>query len=526
MSKLRSIFAFLTTRPWLGYLVVFSFTLVLYGALQAHPSFKDPDSFYHAGLAVMTAKSGPVTDFVWLPFTILADSFADHHFLYHAALAPFIWLFGALAGLKVAAALFGALAVTAFYLAARTLRLRPGLPLVFALILATSMNFMFRMNLAKAASLSVLLLMLALAALARRQWWALFALGFIYVWTHGSWPLLAFVSLVFAAVELLRTRKWTAPACIMFAPLLGLVFGLVFNPFFPQNLSFYWHQTVHAALFTYGGIVNVGIEWNPYTPLTMFKANGAVFVALGITAATALGALLWRKETLRRRTHAKLFDRRSMLLALMIIAAVFCVMTLKSQRHIEYFMPLGLLFGAAGLDYLSRRYDLRKLGQLSLGGRSWFVPGLVAFVVLVFAVLAVRDTVLVMRSFHDNDTTYSWGQFESAAAWMHQHLPDGAVIFHGSWAEFPPLFYRAPEFRYVAGLDPTFLYLKDPARFVLWRETVEGRVRDVSEVVEFYDSKYVLVHNEQQNLADAVRADGDFLLVYEDGEVEIYMLFP
>ncbi len=521
MGKIRVILALLATRSLYGFLVVFMFTALLYGATQTHPSFSDPDSFYHAGMAARMSEYGTVLDFPWLPFTTLADSFADHHYLYHLLLLPFVWAFGWLVGIKIAAAVLGALAVGLFYLAGRTLRVRGELMLAMSVLLATSMNFMFRMNLAKAASLSVALLMLAVIALARRNWWWLFAIGFLYIWSHGSWPLLGLVAFMFAGSELHNTRQLREPIKMLSAVVLGLSAGLIINPYFPQNLEFYWYQTIHAAVINYADIINVGMEWRGYQPALLIPQNGAPLIIIMICGAIALAAVLWKEQVICRKTVSKDF-----LTALGFIAAVLLVMAIRSKRHIEYFVPFGMLFAAVWFGYLNRQYDLRKLWRLSFGksARPIFVAA--AFIGILFPVLAIRDAYIIYNRFHDPNHAFMWRQHQVAAEWMANHIPDGSVIYHGNWSDFPALFYYSPQFRYIAGLDPTFLYLKDPAMFVAWREASEGRAHDFSEVVESYESKYVYVVEGQENLEGAVTADGDFRLVYKDDEVKIYMLFP
>jgi len=521
MSKLRVILAFFATRTFYGFLVVFTFTALLYGVAQTHPSFTDPDSFYHAGMAARMSEQGTVLEFPWLPFTTLADSFADHHYLYHLLLLPFVWLFGPLVGTKVAAATLGAFAVAMFYLAGRALRVRGELMLALSVLLATSMNFMFRMNLAKAASLSVALLMLAVIALARRKWWQLFIIGFLYIWAHGSWPLLGFIVLVFAGVELYNTRKLGEPLRMLLMTVLGLLAGLIINPYFPQNLEFYWYQTIHAAVINYVDVINVGMEWQGYDPALLIPQNGAPLIIITVCGAVALAAALWSEKIIRRKKV-----QTNWLAALAVIAAVFLVMAIRSQRHIEYFVPFGVLLAAVWFEYLRRQFNLRKLWLLSFGEGAWPIYGAAIFFGLVFPVLAIRDAYTISDRFHDPRHTFSWHQHRAATDWMKNHLPESAVIFHGSWADFPALFYHAPQFRYVAGLDPTFLYIKNPAMFVAWREASQGRVRDISEVVGFYESKYVYVVDGQENLEAAVAADRDFRLVYKDDEAKIYMLFP
>ena len=104
---------FFKKHPWLSEAAVFAIMLILYLPLQiGSQAFADPDSFYHMKMAELIAAHGPIRDFIWLPYTTLAQFFfADQHFLYHVSLIPFIKIFGPLAGMKLATAIMSAFAI-------------------------------------------------------------------------------------------------------------------------------------------------------------------------------------------------------------------------------------------------------------------------------------------------------------------------------------------------------------------------------------------------------------------------------
>lgn len=529
MGKVREILLKIRTRPEICCTAFFIVVLIMYGAVQAHPSFKDPDSFYHARIAVMTLDQGAVTDFPWLPFTTLADWFADHHFLYHLLLAPFIWLFGPLVGLKAAAAFFGAVAVSTFYFVLYRLRVHWAICLSFSLLLATSMDFMFRMNLAKAASLSVILLLLGTLFVIRGKPLKLFFLSFIYVWTHGSWPLIIAVALAYAVLRVLILRDWRNSLLLPLAAILGSFTGLVANPFFPDNLIFYWYQTVHAALLNYGQVINVGVEWHSYNLPLLVPQNAAPVVMLCTVAALALFVKIWSDDKDLRKKGEQLMNTRSWQAKIIltgVLTGFFLLMAVRSQRHIEYFVPFAFLFSALWLDYLRRHYDLKRLVSLSFSGNLFYAKFVGVVLALFFLAFSIRDSVMVFDSFHSEEPDHGWDKFEKVSDWMNGHLPAGSIVYHGCWADFPPLFYHAPQFEYIAGLDPTFLYLKDPAMFVEWRAVSLGRVHDVSGVMRSYGSKYILVSSAQDSLEEAVESDRDLRLVYQDEGVKLFTIFP
>src|SRR5882672_11908555 len=93
--------------------------------------------------------------FTWLPLTTLNSShYADQHFLYHILLIPFTWFGDLRLGAKLAAALFGTVAVLSLYWL--ILRYRIRYPLLWLLaLLGCSWLFYARLNMTKAQSISI-----------------------------------------------------------------------------------------------------------------------------------------------------------------------------------------------------------------------------------------------------------------------------------------------------------------------------------------------------------------------------------
>ncbi len=521
-------------RPWLGYVLVFSLTLAIYGLTQAYPSMRDPDSFYHAKMAVLTMEQGPVRDFPWLPFTVLADDFADHQFLYHVLLIPFISIWGPLAGVKAAAALFGAFAVLAIYWLMRVMDVR--FPAVFALLLATTDNFMFRMNLAKTSSLSVIILTLGIIAMLKRRPWMLAPLSFVYVWMYAGWPLLpvlAAVFLVSAYVVRFVGRKWggrfVAPGDgftvvglkSVGATAVGSLAGLMVNPFFPSNIRFYLAQIGHIALINYREVIDVGVEWYPYGFADLVGQNGLLFYVFVAAVALAICAVVWSKEA---GSRLRPFDRRegTALVMMAALASVFLVLTLKSCRHVEYFMPFMMLLNAALFSAVLTRTDFRRLWD-AIFGRFVLLPKLLAVLFFIFVpLLAVRDMNAVID---DHGRGIPWNRFKGVTDWMDGRVPDGATVFHTNWGDFPELFYYADGYRYISGLDPTFMYLRDKETYAVYRDVKDGVYGDrTGQIVrDAFGADHLLIRNGlDDKLEGALDSDPTMERVYEDDVLILY----
>lgn len=135
--------------------------------------------------------------------------------------------------------------------------------------------------------------------------------------------------------------------------------------------------------------------------------------------------------------------------------------------------------------------------------------------------IAGRD---VMGQVRDLKNGYPLTSYEKVGNWMTQHTPVGSRIVHSDWDEFPPLFYYNSHNTYIAGLDPTFLYIADKNIYWTWANLTLGRFSgDVYQAVtETLQSKYVLVSQGHEAMRSLVVTDGRFHEIYRDAEVTVY----
>lgn len=520
----------LAKHPAISLAVLFGCSFFLFLSFQLIPNIPDPDSFYHIRLAELIRDQGVVRDFPWLgDFTVLGSVYADQHFLYHVFLIPFITWLPPFVGAKLATALLASGAVLAVYLLYRELGLR--WRWLWMSILLVTNPFTFRMGLIKAPSLSILFLFLGMLFLVKRNVWGLLALSAVYVWTYGGFPVLVGIvgiyALVSAAASWMRGAKrrisarrrlehlWKNEVRLVIACVGGIVIGLIFNPFFPKNVQFYWIQTVKIALVNYQSEVAVGGEWYPYDFMELV-AN-TVFVSIAAVIAIILFFVFVRKQ----RTHT---------IALGIIAMIFFGLTLKSRRYVEYEVPLMLTFAASAITDALRGLHLRPYVLLA---KEFFwrrvVLGMLVVMYLAIAVptIIARDVATERKSFEGGQTVTT---FSAAMSWLrayHQtNHPEEPmpIVFHSDWDEFPILFYYNSNARYIAGLDPTFMYLKDPQKTKEWAEITTGSYRgDVFHALQNdFRASYVFVATDHEAMAKLIRQYPQFVLRYEDDEALIF----
>ncbi|MBI2985022.1 MAG: hypothetical protein HYY50_05370 [Candidatus Kerfeldbacteria bacterium] len=521
---------------WLSYLFVFVVTFAFFLALQASPIFADPDSFYHAKMAILIRDQGAIHDFSWLGLTVLGAQYTDQHFLYHVALIPFVTWLPPLIGIKLATVFFGALLATVVYWLMRQHGVRWAL--AFVLILVLTRPFAFRISLAKAPSTSLVFLFIGLGWAWQYHLRRLFGLAFTYVWYYGGFPLLTVGTAIYAGVSTLHNRfisrinphRWTQKILalvsrhsrthrvkrlnlrLIMTVIGGTLAGLVINPYFPVNFPFYSHQLISIGVINFRDVIGVGGEWYPY------GFNDLV----GNTALTSLVVLLALAGVLVRfRAQTK------QALTLGLLAAFFFVLTLKSRRYVEYYVPTALLFAAYSLtDTLKGRFGHLVGSELYYFWRQrWWGRALISFVVTLGLVglgyLGGRDA---YGNWQDLRQGFRASQYVAAANWLANHTPAGSRVVHSDWDEFPLLFYHNSHNTYIAGLDPTFLYQADHQRYWTWVDITLGKYRgDLYEAVTMkLASAYVFIAGDHQGMEDLVRQDGRFILRYRDDEAAIY----
>lgn len=511
---------------------VFILTLCFFLFLQAKPMFPDPDSFYHMKVAQLISQQGVLETFPWLTFTPLAEHYTDQHFLYHVLLIPFVHLPNPFLGAKLATALINA-ALFAL-LAAFLIRFHVKFWCVPVAVLLATNPFLFRINLVKAPGLSIILLLIGLWLLFRRRVVPLAILGFLYVWTYGGFVLLAVFAGLYALVgtswdwahhrALYQTYRRFIPASwhwktltrhpgllALLAVVLGILAGLLINPFFPQNLFFYWQQLVQIGIVNFQHVINVGGEWRPYGFIELL-AN-TVFVSIGVVTATAFFFVRHRKMSAETWT-------------LFLLAAFFFGITLKSRRYVELYVPFATLYAAFAWRDAFAGEQWRELWQtIRKTFHKHIVVGtlMVVYALATSSVIITRDTIQLNNDLKGGfSTTY----LANASQWLAAHAPKNSIIVHSDWDEFPILFYHNSEDRYIVGLDPTFMYNKDRWLYQRWADLSSGKISDNAEQVITQDlhSSYVLVASDHDAFNRVMQQLPGAVQVYKDEDATIYKM--
>ena len=95
-------------------------------------------------------------------------------------------------------------------------------------------------------------------------------------------------------------------------------------------------------------------------------------------------------------------------------------------------------------------------------------------------------------------------------------------MFNTDWDDFPRLFYYDPSHSYITGLDPTYLYDKDPALSKLYDRITLGKEEDPGPLIrDRFGARYVFTDNQHEDFFDNAQASGWFQVVYEDKDCTV-----
>ena len=460
--------------------------------------------------------------FPWLPLTTLnPKDYVDHHLLFHIVQIPFAVSSDPRLGAKIASALFGSLAVLSCYWLLLHYRVRYALVWLIAL-LACSAPFLFRMNMAKAPPLAIIYVVIAIHLFFKRKHWPLLPVALVFTWTYDLFVLLVMATVFWVtAVAIAEKRFEWRPLVFV---LIGCVAGLIINPYFPHNLQLLWeHMSIKLTASDFD--TKVGSEWYPYDSWE-FLGNSAV-----ACIAMLVGYIAF-EPTERRRAHHSIF--------FLLFATALMIMTMRWKRIAEYWPPFAILFAGFTLKpwlegfrpYLTRLpadvleelkpfldREVMPAPEEDTSWRSVFNTIGVVVVALALTVFLVFNFFATVREIKQSEPH---DHYRAGIEWLRTHVPPGQIVFNTDWDDFPRLFYYDSSHYYVSGLDPSYLFDKDPDLSRLYDRITLGKEEDPGPLIrERFGARYVFSDNTHHDFFEHARLSGWFDIVYEDTECTI-----
>jgi hypothetical protein len=486
----------------------------------------DFDGYYHIKWSRMLWESlrhrNFPPQFIWLPLTTLDPKhYVDHHLLFHFFQMPFTWFGDLRLGAKISATIFASVAVFSCYWLLVRYRIRYSLIWLLAL-LACSAPFLYRLNMAKAPPFAIIYLVIAIHLLFSKKYWPLIPLSFIFALTYDMFVLLILATSIWTAVIGWTEHRFEWRPIVWV--LLGTAAGLVINPYFPTNLHlFYEHLKTKLTVSDFS--TSVGKEWYPYDSWE-FLGNSVV-----ACAAMLVGYLAFDPSD-RRRSHHSLF--------FLIFSTALMIMTARWKRIAEYWPPFAVMFSAFALQpwLLGARSTLTRLPTDILDELQPFLdrpqstmPNEEGDFKALWQTIALAAVALLLglalffnlrATITDIGRSQPHDYYRAGSEWMHANLSAGQVIFNTDWDDFPRLFYFDPAHAFVSGLDPTYLYDKDPALSELYDRITLGKEEDPGPLIrDRFGARYVFTDNSHDDFFENARASGWFEIIYEDRDCTV-----
>ncbi len=489
----------------------------------------DWDGYYHIRWSSLLWENFKhfkwLPEFKWLPLTVLnANAYADHHFLFHLLQIPFLWFFEPVMAAKVATVFYGSLAIFSVYWL--IFRYNVDYLLVWLGALLTCANpFFYRMNMAKAPPLTIIITIAGIYLLFERKYIWLFPLMFVFVWTYSLFPLLLFAAIIWTAIIAWNERKFEwQPLAYTFG---GMVLGNLINPYFPANLGLFFEH--FWTKFKVGDFeVPVGGEWYAYSGIELLTHFPIALIAM------LIGYILFAPK------NGKMPEKSTFFLG---FVTILLVSQFRSKRFAEYFPPFAILFAAFSWkefitplvvqlpDYFKRDIEplldaakdsvesanIKIFRQIILG---FIGAALVAILFFNFRGFESLGQTGLISDIRNNEAA---DKYENAMRWTNENIPEGERIFNCNWDDFPKMFFYDQKHSYVYGLDPNYLYSKNPELYKQIGDITGGKIDDPAPIIrDQFSAKWIFTDAKENTdfIAKALES-GWCETVYEDSDARI-----
>jgi hypothetical protein len=470
----------------------------------------DDDTAYHFSVARLIREHGVLDRFPWTRFSWQFDRYADKEFLFHLLFVPFIPL-GFNVAARIVGIIGGSVVLLAIFAVLRSDKIR--LAGWWALMPLGTAIFVYRFSQVRPHLFSIALAIILLWAYSRRRLLILALVAVVYPLTYVAFwqiPLLMVGAAEGARLLAAGPRFAWKPFLLLVA---GIILGIILHPNATNLLQMNW---IHMAdvLFrnAWGNHMefNMGEEFEPFylRHWMEFLLPTAVMAAISVVQAWR-----YRKEDI-------------LLTAFALATLTFCLLTIRTNRFLEYLVP----FTALSLAYASR-----------YGGKKWLIPLLLA-VSLMYTIATGLPTIKYLAA-HDQKTWHftphfnfeyfpgmkeltthgerTWQMNSTVISKIDRLLPRDADVFTCGWEYTGSLLLNLPERDFMVALDPTLFYKRAPNLYELWYRTLKDAPASSADIVrKGFSSRYVvcLDHPSLHPFFDALVSDRNARTLYSDGK--------
>jgi len=462
------------------------------------------DVFYNAQLAEIMKNGGWVlNEFPWTTCSIWVHSYFDKEWLFHLFLVPFIAAFGKVEGVKLVTAFIAFFIAVSWGLLLKTAGVKKHIftALIFILF-STGYIFLGRIVLCRSILFSLIFLPLALSAILSRSKILLAIILFLYTLSYvGAWQVIPLI-LIFDLLHF-KPRKDSLKnifkSFLLPWGLLGIAAGFLCSPYFPENIKGTFLQTVLV----------LKAKW--------LGSGAADLMQASELEPIQLSRLIWHLPLFFLVIHAVInifkipaFRKnfRSSAGYFCILTVIYMILTILSQRFIEYFAPISGVFLFIVYTFYGKQI-LESVTMIPL--KNLLTKYSIATFILIIIPVGLISINMLFKNFYKSELFY-----KKSSKWLTNNIRDGQIIFTTSWNDSSVLFFQAPQLRYLVMLEPYFMYAYSPHKFTVWQKISLGKVNNPSLLIKSeFDSSVVFVSHNMQALKHKLLQDPYAELQYE-----------
>jgi hypothetical protein len=437
------------------------------------------DGYFHIKFASLTRHAPFETVDRWLPDTIFANFPLNHHLLFHWTMIPFTY--GSLIqGAKWYAIITATLVFLLFFLLMR--RVSPW-PFLLTSMLVLSSGFLFRLQLPRVQSLSLILLLLIVYSLLENKPYLLAVCSFLCSWAVLTGSLLGILPVVLYSIVHFGQSTSRRFRLARFG-ISGFGLGHILFPHFPSNIPFVYYYLLDKMR---GLSVHSSGEWLSYGVYAVVWETGPIFtILLGLTAYV----FVCRRIPVTRDV-----------VFLITLVMVIFVLVLNSRRFIEFWPPIAILL----IGEILRLIKFRR-------NEGLFVKCVIITFIVVFGV----QNVLLVREGIKRDVN-QLSAFEGSAEWLKTNTGSGEKVFLARWDYFPVFFFLNSSNSYVSGLDESYLYNADTVKWKVYRDVTSGGVVSVGDaLMATFGVRYIFITPSDIEMLHRVLVDPELSVAYYD----------
>jgi hypothetical protein len=278
--------------------------------------------------------------------------------------------------------------------------------------------------------------------------------------------------------------------------------------------------------------VPVGGEWYPYSGQELITHLPIALLAM------LIGYILFAPKNGKLPEKATFF----LIFVTMLLASQF-----RSKRFAEYFPPFAILFAA----FSWQAFQIPNIPQIPKEFMDEIAPYLdkkksereETFQFIKTVALWTIGALLTIFIFYNvRGVDFDWWfkikqegltqsiagnepntKYQRSMTWFNENVPAGERIFNCNWDDFPKMFFYDQKHSYVYGLDPHYLYTKNPELSKLIGEITSGKTDDAAVVIrDKFGAKYIF-SDAKENVDFIAKAleSGWVDMAYDDDEAII-----